>query len=193
MAFGRLATRKDCTGRYYGIGLYDRPVENYRTHANEDSILKSRAVDNGRVAYRHIIADNGRVTLISAMDNSIILDIDIIAKHDRRNITTEHSTKPYAATIAKSDVADEGGRRGNVAVLADYGSLTTEGNNVCHRERKEGLTFADNVGLLNYALATEAEHKLGKEESLALGTFLDELDIAILVEETVGLSGVKIS
>jgi hypothetical protein len=89
-------------------------------------------MNNGAMGDRHVVADADRRFLIGAMNDGAILDIDFIANTDRMNVAPDHRVKPYAATVAHDDIANDNGVVGEETVFAQLRRDSFDRFYYCH-------------------------------------------------------------
>jgi hypothetical protein len=68
--------------------------------------------------YRYVVANNGSRFLVSAMNDSPILDIGFIPDPDAVNIAPDNRIKPDTAVITQRYLSHNGGVRSYKAVFA---------------------------------------------------------------------------
>lgn len=101
-----LAGRDQGPGRHQAvIGDYG-PVQDDRPHADEGVVANFAGVEDGPVANRDVIADYGRGVVVH-VDDTVILDVGILADDDVGDISPEHGVKPDAGPLLDDDAADE--------------------------------------------------------------------------------------
>lgn len=84
----------------------DSPVQDDRPHADEGVVADFAGVEDGPVADRDVIADDGRGVVVH-VDDTVILDVGILADDDVGDIGPEHGVKPDAGPLLDDDAADE--------------------------------------------------------------------------------------
>lgn len=132
VAFGRLSARDHRARGNYSVRHYGGAIQDYGSHANEYAVFDGGAMDDGPMANGDFVAHLGGEALIGAVDNGIVLDIDIVPEPDGRDIASQHGSEPYAATIAKRHVSYERRCGRKKAVSAYNRGLTPYRQYVCH-------------------------------------------------------------
>ena len=104
-------------------------------HTNEDIIIDVAAMDNGPVAYGHIITDDGIRFFISAVDNGPILDIDLIANANGIDVSTDHRVKPETAIVPGDHISNYDGMIRHKVVCAQLWGEASYSSNRSHQPR----------------------------------------------------------
>ncbi len=87
-------------------------------HADQYIVLDGATVNDGAVADGNVVADDGFGFIIGAMYDCVVLDIDFVADLDGIDVATDDSIEPYAAIVAHSDFANDGGVGSDEAIVA---------------------------------------------------------------------------
>ena len=103
----------------------DGAIEYGRAHSDEGIVVDRCAMDCHIMADGDIVANMDCGLLVESMEDSAILDVDMIANADGVDIATEDSAEPDAAAFADNGIADDGGVIGKEGILADKGCETT--------------------------------------------------------------------
>ncbi len=77
------------------------------------------------VAHRNVVADFNNRLLIKSVEHRAVLYVDAVADGDGVYISAKHGAEPDAAFVTHRHVADKCGILCNKAVLADFGSKSS--------------------------------------------------------------------
>src|ERR1039458_1190035 len=105
-----------------GAASDDRAVEDDGAHADQAAGFNGAAVQDGVVAHTDVVAQVDAVLFFHAVEDTVVLNVGIVADADLVNIAAEDGVHPDAGVFAEDDVADQLGGVVDVASAGELGS-----------------------------------------------------------------------
>src|ERR1035437_1595525 len=103
-----------------GAASDDRAVEDDGAHADQAAGFNGAAVQDGVVAHADVVAQVDAVLFFHAVEDTVVLNVGIVADADLVNVAAEDGVHPDAGVFAEDDVADQ---LGGVVDIAGVGEL----------------------------------------------------------------------
>jgi len=110
-------------------------VQDNRPHADENAVAYFTPVDDRTMSNSNFIADFKRGFLVSAVQNSAILDIRAITDANIMYIAPDDHMIPYTARLADHDIADDDSGFGDESIGSDLGSFPQKRSNESHIQK----------------------------------------------------------
>jgi hypothetical protein len=110
-----------------GAGADDDAIEDDASHPDQAALFDFAAMENGAVAYGDVVAEEDAVFLFHAVEDTVVLNVGIVADADLMDIAAENSVHPDAGVLADDHVSDELGGVVDVGGIGELGSDAFEG------------------------------------------------------------------